>query len=290
MTVLEIENLSKTFRSFSLGPIDLELKRGTSHGLIGPNGAGKSTLFRCIVGSVRRDAGQIRVNGNVADMATGDWKHSIGYVGDYTPLFEGWSGERNLSEFSNYYQNWSNQTALSLASRLDLDLTVTARDYSTGQRTKLAIILALAHGANLLLLDEPAMGLDPLARETLMDLLYEQMRNEDLAVLYATHHVSEIEPLVDHLKFMRAGRLIRQESKEHLVQNWRRITFRSNEDLVEIPSVISKTVREQDYEVITGDCEKTLSYLRASEAKLIQESRISVEQISVQLLRPHAAE
>ena len=123
MTVLDIENLCKKYESFRLGPIDMQLEEGTAYGLIGPNGAGKSTLFRCIIGTVRRNQGVIRINGSIADSGNGQWKQSIGYIGDYTPLFERWSGTRNLREFSKYYENWSDKDALAMASRLDLDLS-----------------------------------------------------------------------------------------------------------------------------------------------------------------------
>ena len=117
-----------------------------------------------------------------------------------------WTGARNLQAFSAYYPTWSAKTGQSLASRFDLDLSQVVKKYSTGQRTKLALILALAHNPELLLLDEPANGLDPVARDVFMEVLFEQMQNEELTLLYATHHVSDIEQLADQLIFLDAGR------------------------------------------------------------------------------------
>ena len=233
--MLEITNLCKRYDGFALGPIDLTLERGTVHGLIGPNGAGKTTLYRSVMGTVRRDQGLVRVGGRPADASSGEWKRKIGYVGDYTPLFEHWSGARNLTAFAAFYDTWSEETAESLASRFEFDLSQKVSAYSTGQRTKLAIILALAHHPSLLLLDEPANGLDPVTRETFMEVLYEQMRNEDLTVLYATHHVSEIEHMVDQLIFISDGRILAHEPVDALVENWRKITFRTSHP----PSAVS---------------------------------------------------
>src|SRR5262245_55111998 len=134
--MLEITNLRKKYDNFALGPIGLTLEPGTVHGLIGPNGAGKTTLYRLIMGTVRRDQGLVKVGGRTADATSGDWKRKIGYVGDYTPLFEHWSGARNLAAFAAFYDAWSEETVQSLASRLELDLNEKVSAYSTGQRTK----------------------------------------------------------------------------------------------------------------------------------------------------------
>lgn len=285
MAKLEIAGLRKTYEDFTLGPLDLQLEAGTVHGLVGPNGAGKSTLFRCIMGTVRAIQGEIRIDGEPADHATGAWKQSIGYIGDYEALIEHWSGARNLSVLSGFYDNWSDASVGELASRLDLDLDRIARTYSTGQRTKLAIIHALAHGATLLLLDEPAAGLDPVARDALMEILFEQMLNEELTILYATHHVSEIEQVANELIFIDSGAILGHEARDDLERNWRRITFRVTGEIGDVPHRISQRVQGYDHEVITSDHLGTLAFLEQSGAASIQSSRMSIEQICVQLLK-----
>jgi len=283
--MLEITNLCKRYDRFALGPIDLRLEPGTVHGLIGPNGAGKTTLFRLVMGTVRRDQGLITVGGRRAQAASGDWKQRIGYVGDYTPLFEHWSGARNLDAFAAFYDSWSDEVAQSLASRLELDLSQTVRAYSTGQRTKLAIVRALAHHPNLLLLDEPASGLDPVARETFLEILFEQMGNEELTVLYATHHVSEIERMVDRLVLIRGGRILAHESVDALVENWRRITFRTNRPIGDVPHQVSGVREGDDHQVTTSSFQSAVWYLESQGVERIETSRLTTEQICVQVLR-----
>ena len=283
--MLEITRLSKKYDQFALGPIDLHLEPGTAHGLIGPNGAGKTTLFRCIMGTVRRDQGLVKVKGNAANEASGNWKQHVGYVGDYTPLFEHWTGGRNLQAFATYYPTWSQESVQSLAARFDLNLSQVVRKYSTGQRTKLALILALAHNPDLLLLDEPANGLDPVARDVFMEVLYEHMQNEDLTLLYATHHVSEIEQLADQLVFLDAGRVVAQECTENLLQNWRKFTFRTENQIGEIPHEISRVNQGHEYEVTTSNFQSTLSFLEEMGVESIETSKLSTAQISVHILR-----
>lgn len=283
--MLEITNLSKKYDGFALGPIDLTLEPGTVHGLIGPNGAGKTTLFRLVMGTVRRNQGLIKVGGLQADASSGGWKRKIGYVGDYTPLFEHWSGARNLAAFASFYETWSEETAAALASRLELDLSQKVGAYSTGQRTKLAIILALAHHPSLLLLDEPANGLDPVTRDTFMEVLYEEMRNEDMTMLYATHHVSEIERMVDQLIFISDGRVLAHEPVDTLVENWRKITFRTNQPIADVPYQVSRVREGNDYQVTTSSFQSTLWFLESQGVEYIETSKLTTEQICVHVLR-----
>jgi len=285
MAVLELTNLCKKFGRFALGPVDLTLEPGTANGLIGANGAGKTTLFRCIMGTVRRSQGIVRVEGAVADDSDGHWKEKIGYVGDYTPLFDRWSGGDNLQAVAACYDSWSDETVQRLASRLDLDLDQTAKHYSTGQRTKLALIRALAHGAKVLLLDEPTAGLDPVARDTFMEILHERMLDDDVTVLYATHHVAEIESFVDQLVFIDHGRILRREMKEDLAQHWRKVTFRFDPEVGEIPNEISRRVVGSDCEIVSSNYQSSIWFLEQAGIRPVQESRISIEQICVQLLK-----
>jgi ABC-2 type transport system ATP-binding protein len=283
--MLEITNLCKRYDGFALGPIDLTLEPGTVHGLIGPNGAGKTTLYRSVMGTVRRDQGLVKVGGRRADASSGEWKQKIGYVGDYTPLFEHWSGARNLTAFAAFYDGWSEETAESLASRLELDLSKKVEAYSTGQRTKLAIILALAHHPSLLLLDEPANGLDPVTRDTFMEVLYEQMRNEDLTVLYATHHVAEIEHMVDQLIFISNGRILAHEPVDTLVENWRKITFRTSQPVGDVPYQVSRVREGDDHQVTTSSFQSALWFLESQGVECIETSKLTTEQICVHVLR-----
>src|SRR5688572_5248531 len=261
--MLEITNLSRRYDGFALGPIDLTLEPGTVHGLIGPNGAGKTTLYRSVMGTVRRDQGLVKVGGRMADTSSGEWKRKIGYVGDYTPLFEHWSGARNLRAFAAFYEAWSEQTAESLASRLELDLSQKAGAYSSGQRTKLAIILALAHHPSLLLLDEPANALDPVTRDAFMEILYERMRNEDLTVLYATHHVSEIEHMVDRLIFIQDGRVLAHEPVNTLDENWRTIPFQTSKSIGDVPHQVHGVREGNDHQVTTSSFQSALWFLES---------------------------
>ena len=290
MAILETNELVKTFKTFSLGPLNLSVDAGCALGLVGANGAGKTTLFRCIMSTVRKDSGRILINDREVNLSPALWKQSIGYVGDYTPLFDNRTGYNNLQIISKFYPAWSNDLAESLARRLNLDLNQRVKNYSTGQRTKFAIVLALSYQPNLLILDEPTAGLDPVARDIFMEILFEQMESGEKALVYATHHISEIENLADRLVFISNGIVERDEIKEDLAEKWRKLCFRHEKSLASIPHVLSHKSEHPYYELISENSAGTLEHLQQLGVKDVDVSRLSIEQITVQILKDSAQE
>lgn len=289
MSLLRINQLQRNYSDFSLGPLNLEIQAGEVMGIVGANGAGKSTLFRLLMGLVRRHGGEVEIAGQPATNQTASWRELIGYVGDSTAFFDSWTGARNLQLLSRFYRNWSQELAEHMAARLELDLRRKVSSYSTGQRAKLAIVLALAHRPRLLFMDEAANGLDPVARETFIELLFEAMDSGDCALLYASHHVSEIESLIDRVVLLNKGHVLANALKEDLVEDWRKITFRSEKQLGDIPSTTS-CHRDHPYvEIISSETDITLAWLAEQGIEDIQSSRLSLEKISVEILRNSTA-
>jgi ABC-2 type transport system ATP-binding protein len=287
MTALQIDNLCSRYKKFALGPLDLQLEPGIVLGLIGANGAGKSTLFRSLVGTVRPNFGGVSVCGVQANSNNSNWKQVLGYVGDTQVFFESWSALKNLETVARFYSNWSPQTALSLSKRFDLDLSQKPKHYSTGERTKLGIVMALAIRPKLLLLDEPTAGLDVLAQNELADALFNELP-EDCAVIYATHHLQEIEKFADELVFIRKGQLLERCVKDELMDNWRRISFRGLEKVPNIADAVECEQRAFEYQLISRDYKNTVTHLKSIGAQSIELSRLSLETIGVHILKQYA--
>jgi len=288
--MLEITNLVKTYRAFSLGPLNLEIPIGCALGLVGANGSGKTTLFRSIMGIVSKNQGRISIDGVEAMASNGAYKNAIGYVGDYVPLFEHWTGEKNLEFFSSFYTDWSTRRVKEIARQLNLDLHQKVSNYSTGQRAKLGITIALAHKPKLLLLDEPTTGLDPISREGFMDLLFEVAEQETCAILYATHHIAEFERLADRFIFISEGQIVRDEIKEDLTERWRRISYRLAGPLEDIPSIVQCKFENTQHVVISNNFEETVSFLNGKGAESMEVSSVSVEKIATEILRQSSRE
>jgi ABC-2 type transport system ATP-binding protein len=282
---LTIKQLVKNYDSFSMGPIDLSIAPGCAVGLVGDNGAGKTTLFRCLMGTVQRDQGVVIVNEEPADHESGQWRNQVGYVGDFHPFFDAWTGARNLAVLQRFYAHWDQQLAQDLAASLSLDLNLKVKSYSTGQRTKLALVSALAHRPSLLLLDEPANGLDPVAREAFLDTLFSFVATGETALLYATHHTEEIEGLADRLVFMHRGQVIRDAIKEDLLESWRNLSFRCEHSLVDIPHALVIHSEPPYQQVISDDADATVAYLRRQGINNIEQIPMTAGQIAVRILR-----
>jgi ABC-2 type transport system ATP-binding protein len=281
----EYNHVIKTFPGFQLGPLNLELAPGTVLGLIGPNGAGKTTAIQCLVGLLRADAGEMKIFGRTNNLNKPEWKLDIGYVGDVQVFYERWTGQQNLRFISQFYPAWSEEKAVDLARRFRLPLDKRAKDLSTGNRVKLSLVVALAPSPKLLLLDEPTSGIDPVVRAEVLDVLFEVLETGDRAIFYTTHILPEISRIVDDLAFIDDGRIWLRTPKEDLIARWRKITFRLDEENIALDCMMSHRKDGHDHQVITSDFETTLRQLQQMEAENIQEMRMSIEEIAVQILK-----
>ena len=275
----------RTFPDFQLGPLNFELEPGTVLGYIGPNGSGKTTTMHCLVGLLKADSGSMEVFGRENDPNDPTWKFNIGYVGDKHVFYENWNGEKNLKFISQFYPNWSDKLAAELVRRFEFPLNKKAKELSSGNRVKLSLISALSHSPRLLVLDEPTSGLDPVVRTEVLDVLFEVLEDGERAIFYSTHILSDISRLADELAFLNNGKIIRRSSKEDLTENWRRISFRLAAEKFEFEKVTSIQKENNDYKIISSDYNTTIHQLRNIGAEHIQETRMSIDEIAVQILK-----
>jgi ABC-2 type transport system ATP-binding protein len=282
---LVIDGLVKKFKGFTLGPLNLVLESGTVTGLVGPNGAGKTTTINIIAGLIRKDAGSIEVFGRVHNLNDPKWKFDIGYVGDTHAFYEYWSGERNLKFLSEFYPAWDKEWMLKLAKRFDLDLKKRANRLSKGNRAKLALIGALAHHPRLLILDEPTSGLDPVVRAEFLETLWEIMEEGDSAVLYSTHILSDIARIADELVFLQDGNIVLRETKDGLLDRYRKISFRFAGSLPEIVHSHNIKSEKDAYILVSSDQVATMKQLNEIKAADIQVTQLGIDEITVQIMK-----
>lgn len=216
---LEITNLSSKIGSFSLRDINLSIEKGTIMGLIGKNGAGKTTLIKTILEKYERKAGQVFFDGMQMYGNEEIVKAKIGVVYDTLIYSLAYKPNKIVSMISPFYKNFDYKKYDYLMDRFDLDSNKKLLDYSKGMQMKFGVVLALCHNPDLLILDEPTAGLDPVARAELMDILLEYMQNEEKSILFSTHITSDLEKIADYITFMDNGKILMCAEKDSLIDS-----------------------------------------------------------------------
>jgi len=285
MDAFRLSNVVKTYPEFRLGPLNLELEPGIVLGYIGPNGSGKTTTMHCMVGLVKTDSGEVEIFGRKNDPNKPEWKLDIGYVGDLHVFYENWSAEKNLRFLSQFYPNWSNQFMEELIKRFEMPIQKKAKELSSGNRVKLSLIAALSHSPKLLLLDEPTAGLDPVVRTEVLNTLFEILEDGERAIFYCTHILTDISRLADDLAFLDNGKLKLRIAKDDLTDNWRRISFKLSHNDIKLDAIVNHIHEGNDHQVISSNHEVTLRQLNELGAHNIQENRLGIDEIAVEILK-----
>lgn len=228
--ILKIKCLSKSLNDFYLGPLDLNIKRGSIVGYIGENGAGKSTTIKLILGDMKKDSGEIYIFGKKIEDLTEDEKKKIAFV--FEDFF--FPQELNIKEVekfhSMYYGNfWEKETFDRLLKRFKLPEKKKISTFSRGMKMKLSLILALSHKAELLILDEATSGLDPVARDDILDILLEFIQDENKSIMISSHILSDLEKIADEIAFLHRGKLIFVENKDKLKEDYGLVSLSKEE-------------------------------------------------------------
>ncbi len=221
MNAIEIKGLTKRYKDFTLGPVDLALPMGCVLGLVGENGAGKSTTIRLVMNAVSRDGGQVQVMGmDNQSPEFREMKENVGVVLDETCVPEFITAKQLGKILAGAYRNWDEAAYNSWLNRFQLPLNKKYKEYSRGMTMKLGIAAALSHGAKLLLLDEATSGLDPMVREELLEVFADFAAQDDHAVLISSHIVSDLEKICDYIAFIHKGKLMLCEEKDMLLERY----------------------------------------------------------------------
>ena len=251
MNALEIDNLTKSYRDFTLDQVSLTLPSGCIMGLIGENGAGKTTLMKLLLGMIHKDGGTVKIFGTETGEDMTLTKEEIGVVMDDVGIPECLTVRQIGNVMKHTYRNWDTDEFARLTERFSLPEGKEFKDFSRGMKMKTGIAIALSHRSRLLLLDEATSGLDPVVRDEVVELLSEFTRDETHSVLISSHIVSDLEKLCDYVAFLHRGRLMLCEEKDMLLSEYG-VIHCAAERLDEIPgtAVLHKKVTPYGAEAI----------------------------------------
>ena len=217
---LELRGLTKRRGDWTLDGVSFSLPSGCIMGLIGENGAGKSTTLRLLLGLVHADAGEAYVLGERSNALTPGTKEHIGVVFDECFFPENMTAREIGKMLSLCYCTWDAARWDALLKKYALPEKKPVKGFSRGMKRKLSLAAALSHDSRVLLLDEATSGLDPIARDELLDDLMEFIQDEGHSVLISSHILSDLEKICDYITFLHAGRVLFSERKDDLLERW----------------------------------------------------------------------
>jgi ABC-2 type transport system ATP-binding protein len=217
---IEIRGLSKAYKGFTLDDVTFSVPQGYIMGLIGPNGAGKTTVIKLIMNLIRRTSGEVKVFGldNLRDEP--EIKARVGFVYDVPRFHEDLRLKDIASALAPFYEKWDQAEFLGLLDEFELAPKTVFRKLSHGMKMKFSLAVALSHDADLILMDEPTAGLDPVFRFELLERLRAIIQNERKTVLFSSHITSDLERVADFITFIHRGKIVFSAGKDEILESW----------------------------------------------------------------------
>jgi len=248
--ILELQQICKSFpkSNFILDKLSFSLPYGAILGFVGENGAGKTTTIGCILNTVRKDSGMVKLFGKEMRDIDTDIREKIGvvYDGDNFPGF--WTAKQLSQVMEGIYTQWDNALFQKYLEDFHLPVKQKIKNYSRGMTMKLAIAVALSHHPQLLILDEATSGLDPIMRDEMLDVFLEFVQEESHSILLSSHITSDLEKVADYITFIHNGKLIMTASKNDLVYNYAVMRCKESQFLALDPDDII-AYRKRDFQI-----------------------------------------
>ena len=217
---LEIKNLNGSIGDFSLNDINFSIEKGTIMGFIGKNGSGKTTLIKTILNMIPKTAGQVFFDGTPMFGNEETVKAKIGVVFDSLIYPLNLKPTKIKKMISLFYKTFDDKKFDELMKRFELNPSKKLSAYSKGMQMKFGVVMALCHNPELIILDEPTAGLDPIARADVIDLLLELMQNEQRSILFSTHITSDLEKIADYITMIENGKIVFSKGKDEMLDTY----------------------------------------------------------------------
>jgi ABC-2 type transport system ATP-binding protein len=236
--IVELSHVSRRFGTkLALDDVSFTVPSGCVVGLVGENGAGKTTLIKHILGLYKAQSGSVRVFGDDPVAEPIKVLSRIGYLSE-EPDLPGWMRVRELLRYiPPFYPKWDHEYAEQLRCDFALDPAQKLKDLSKGQRARAGLLIALAYRPELLVLDEPSSGLDPVVRRDILGAIVRTIADEGRTVLFSSHLLSEVERVSDRVAMMRSGRIVFCDSLERVKQLHARITLKFDSPQAVAPQI-----------------------------------------------------
>lgn len=253
MNVIEIKNAVKSYDKFSLNIENLEIPKGYITGIIGRNGAGKTTLIKSILGITEHDSGEIKIFGKTMKGNERELKNKIGVMWGHSGFYAGVTLKRMTKMIKRFYSDWDETAYKGYIEKFELDESKKYKELSMGMCAKYSIAIALSHNAELIIMDEPSSGLDPIAREELMDIFSELIAEKEITIVISTHITSDLDRMADYIVMINDGNVLLNMPKDELIETHRIVKGGKDELTDEVKKrLISYKISAYNFEGLTS--------------------------------------
>jgi ABC-2 type transport system ATP-binding protein len=231
----------------ALRGLNLQVPAGSIYGFLGRNGAGKTTTIKVLLGMTRPTGGRATVLGldTAAPASSVEIRRRTGFVSDDKDLYDSMTVDEMIRFTAPFFPRWRADLAARYLQTFELPRTRKVKALSRGMRTKLALLLSLCRGAELLILDEPTSGLDPAMTEEILQLLVRHVAGEQTTVFFSSHQIAEVEQIADHVAIIDRGRTVVSGALDDLRENFRRVQLVFDGDAPQAPFRSPAVVRAQ---------------------------------------------
>jgi ABC-2 type transport system ATP-binding protein len=237
--------------------VNLQVPKGTIFGFLGRNGAGKTTTIKTLLGLQRPQRGTCTINGLDCVSDALEVRKRIGYMAEDQQMYGWMTVDRLIKWVAGFYENWDHAFTRDLLDILHLDKQVKVKALSKGQNSSLALLLALGHRPNLVILDDPTLGLDPIARKDFLRHVIDLLQSHRVTVFFSSHLLYEIEPVADHIAILDRGVICKTGKTDDLRESVRKFMFtaRPQTDLSQIPGLLDMVFAGEHVSITIEDCD-----------------------------------
>lgn len=277
--LIKVENIVKKYRTFTLDKISFNLEGGHIYGFVGENGSGKSTTMKAIADLIKVDEGNIYINGKLNKELTSEERESIGFTLDEICLPANLKIQLINKILKNAFEKWDENKFFKYLKEFNIDENKRIHELSKGMKAKFNIIISLCHKANILILDEPMNGLDPIARDEFCTLLSDFINEEENnTILISSHIISDLEKICTDFIFIHEGKIILNEKKKILENEFLKLSISEEEfDSFDKFKIIRFKKIGENYDVLLQNNEEN--------AKLTGVEKASAEDILIFLIK-----
>lgn len=285
---IAVQGLEKRYGALrAVNGLNMNVPRGAVYGFLGRNGAGKTTTIKMLTGLARPTAGQARVLGLDIVRDRLEILRRVAFVGEHKVLYDQLTAQEMVRFVCPFYPHWSDAIAETCAQRLEIPMQQRFAKLSKGNRAKVWLLLALAQGADLLILDEPTAGLDPFMTDALLKLLAEYAAEGSRTVFFSSHHLAEVEQICDWVGIADEGRMMLEAHLEDIREHYRMVIAagRSLPDTRSLPVVAVTRNGEFSRYLLARDADAFAAGLRAQGAAVTEVTPLSLREVFLELVR-----